>query len=267
VNEVMPQGRVFGANPGGSQMGSRQVPVRGSGQGPGPGPSQGLAPRPLYPPAHGPQPTHDSSRPAPPWLVPLLAGLGGAAGVAAVLLSGIVLLGAPGAAGGGLPAGIGESLDAAPLAVAATGPWPPAAHEIVVDVAGAVARPGLHRLRSGDRVGDAIQAAGGYAPRVDLAAASLSLNLAQSLEDGTKVLVPELGIDRLDHAAADDGRIDLNHADQAELETLPGVGPVTARKIIDARAAQPFSSARDLRSRGLVGESVFGDIESLVHAS
>jgi competence protein ComEA len=269
VNEVMPQGRVFGTNlPGDPPIGSRQAPgrVSGPGPGPGPGPGQGLPPRPVYPSAQGPGPTHGAPRPVPPWVVPLLSGLGGAAGATALVLAGVFLLGVPGVAGGGLPADVGESLDTALLVGAETEPWLPAGQEIVVDVAGAVARPGLHRLRSGDRVGDAIQAAGGYAPRVDLAAASLSLNLAQSLEDGTKVLVPELGIDRLDQAAGD-GRIDLNRADQAELETLPGVGPVTARKIIDARAEQPFSSARDLRSRGLVGESVFSDIESLVHAS
>ncbi len=199
-------------------------------------------------------------------MVPVLAGLGGAAAAATLVLVGIALLGLPGAAQVGLPAGLGESLDAAVLVDAGADPQPATSDEIVVDVAGAVALPGLHRLHAGDRVGDAIEAAGGYAPRVDLAAASLSLNLAQTLEDGTKVLVPELGIDRLEAASATDGRIDLNHADQAELETLPGVGPVTARKIIDARAEQPFSSALDLRSRGLVGESVFADIEDLVQA-
>jgi competence protein ComEA len=266
VNEVMPQGRVFGMDlPGGPPIGSGQAPGAVSGQGPGLG--HGLVPRTVYPPAQRPGPTHDSPSPAPPWVVPLLSGLGGAAGAAALVLAGIILLGVPGAAGGGLLVDVGESLDSALLVGEASELSLPAGQEIVVDVAGAVARPGLHRLRSGDRVGDAIQAAGGYAPRVDLAAASLSLNLAQSLEDGTKVLVPELGIDRLDHAAVDDERIDINHADQAELETLPGVGPVTARKIIDARAEQPFSSVRDLRSRGLVGESVFADIESLVRAS
>jgi competence protein ComEA len=262
VNEVMPQGRVFGANVPGRPSGARPAPGP-TGPGPGPGPVH----VPVHLPRQGPGQVHDSPRPLQPWVVPLLSGLGGAGGAAALVLAGIILFGVPGAAGGGVPATVGESLDTALLMDAGTEMALPAGQEIVVDVAGAVARPGLHRLRSGDRVGDAIQAAGGYAPRVDLAAASLSLNLAQSLEDGTKVLVPELGIDPLDLPAADDGRIDLNRAGQAELETLPGVGPVTARKIIDARAAQPFSNPRDLRSRGLVGESVFADIESLVHAS
>lgn len=202
-----------------------------------------------------------------PLVAPLLAGLGGAAAATTLVVLAIILLGAPGAAGGGLALDVGESLDAAFLVDPDTEPLPAARQEIVVDVAGAVARPGLHRLLAGDRVGDAIEAAGGYAPRVDLAAASQDLNLAQPLDDGAKVLVPELGIDRLDRPSSGDERIDINQADQAELETLPGVGPVTARKIIEARAEQRFASVRDLRSRGLLGESVFEDIEGLVHAS
>jgi competence protein ComEA len=206
--------------------------------------------------------------PASPWVVPIiLVGLAGAAATAALVLLGVALLALPGEAPPALPPGLGETLEAAVLVGADTDLPPSTSAEIVVDVAGAVALPGLHRLRAGDRVGDAIEAAGGYAPRVDLAAASLSLNLAQTLEDGTKVLVPELGIDRLDAPAAGDGRIDLNLADQAELETLPGIGPVTAGKIIDARAEERFSSTRDLRSRGIVGESVFEDIEGLVVVS
>ena len=67
--------------------------------------------------------------------------------------------------------------------------------ELVVDVAGAVQQPGLHRLRNGDRVADAIDAAGGYAARVDLAAAGSALNLAELLTDGAKVVVPELGME------------------------------------------------------------------------
>jgi competence protein ComEA len=202
-------------------------------------------------------------RSLPRWSVPLLAGLGGlGSGVALLGLAWIALGTAMPAASDPFATDLGvvpADLDM-PAAIEAT------PSEIVVDVAGAVSQPGLHRLQPGDRVGDAIEAAGGFAPRADLAAASQSLNLAQPLQDGAKVLVPELGIDRPASAAADDGRIDLNRAGQTELESLPGIGPVTARKIIEAREAERFGDVAELRSRGLVGESVYEDIEGLVRA-
>lgn len=203
-------------------------------------------------------------RELPRWLAPTLAGLGGLVlgiGVAAVLVL----------ASGSLPV-TDEALPFPQPAPAGaglvTGERTAAPVELVIDVAGAVVRPGLHRLRPGARVGDAIEAAGGFAPRADLAAASRSLNLARPLDDGAKVLVPELGIDRASAAAGDPGdpRIDLNRASSSELESLPGIGPVTAGKIIDARAGERFESVRDLRTRGLVGEKVFEDIKSLVRA-
>lgn len=203
-------------------------------------------------------------RRVPRWLAPGLAAVGGvAAGVAA---AGLVV-----ATLGILPG----STEAPSDMETVTSPWEPQppitaeeATELIVDVSGAVADPGLHRLQAGDRVGDAIEAAGGFAPRADLAASSRSLNLAQPLEDGTKVLVPELGIDRISSGtSAGDGRIDINHAGRGELESLPGIGPVTAEKIIQARETERFGAARELRSRGLVGEKVYEDIESLIRAS
>jgi competence protein ComEA len=198
----------------------------------------------------------------PRWLAPALAALGGLVG-GATAIAAIVL------AVGWLPAASEPLPPLEPLAVVGA-PEPaavPAPVELVVDVAGAVANPGLHRLRTGDRVGDAIAAAGGYAPRADLAGASQTLNLAQPLQDGAKVLVPELGIDRAAPAGpADDGRIDLNRAGRDELESLPGIGPVTAGKIIDAREDGRFESVRELRSRSIVGEKVYEDIKGLVRA-
>jgi competence protein ComEA len=169
-------------------------------------------------------------------------------------------------------AGLGEQLrDAQELAMDAPltseGATPGDAAGLVVDVAGAVVHPGLHRLPHGARVGDAIGSAGGFAPRADLDEAGRVLNLAEPLVDGAKVLVPELGMGRRSRASDTDDRIDVNGAGQAELESLPGIGPVTAQKIIDARAERRFGSVRELRDRGLVGESVFRDIEPLVRAS
>ncbi len=217
------------------------------------------------PSASTPEPAAASERRVPRWLAPVLAALGGVLAGASVVALLVVLLGALPAAGETLPFP-DPAAEALGFALSTSVAEPA---ELVVDVAGAVARPGLHRLQAGDRVGDAIEAAGGFAPRADLAASSQTLNLAQPLEDGAKVLVPELGIDRAATvaAAADGGRIDLNRASSSELESLPGIGPVTAGKIIDARRDARFDAVRELRSRGLVGEKVYEDIKGLVRAS
>ncbi len=162
--------------------------------------------------------------------------------------------------GSGLLLDTGSPSDSSPMALDGTGAG------IVVDVAGAVAQPGLHRLQAGDRVGDAIEVAGGFAPRVDLTAVAETLNLAEPLTDGTKVLVPELG-QAGSVAAAVSGLIDVNEADQAALESLPGIGPVTAAKIIAAREEEPFRSIDELRSRGVLGESLFADVREMLTVS
>jgi competence protein ComEA len=196
------------------------------------------------------------------WLAPALAALGGLA--AGVVVAAGVALSVLTPASSTPWDDVGAPLDVADPALAAI--TADVGGELVIDVAGAVAQPGLHHLPPGSRVGDAIAAAGGFAPRADLTAAGEGLNLALPLEDGAKVLVPELGIDRPGPAAAAaaDGRIDLNVADGPALESLPGIGPVTAGKIMAARSEAPFASVDDLRARGLVGEKVFEDIADLV---
>ena len=132
--------------------------------------------------------------------------------------------------------------------------------EIVVEVAGAVAHPGLYRLSTGGRVADAIAAAGGYGPRVDAARATAQLNLAARVKDGDRIVVPSRddpspngnpagGGSGIGGAAPTGGGaiVDLNRATAAELDALPGIGPVTAAKIVAARDAQPFGSVDDLR--------------------
>jgi competence protein ComEA len=148
--------------------------------------------------------------------------------------------------------------------------------EIVVDVEGAVVRPGLHRLPFGSRVGDAIAIAGGYSPQVDIDAAAALLNLAESLVDGAKVHVPARGeaVSATTPArepgaagpAGASGLIDINTATSEQLDTLPGIGPVTAAKIIAAREEAPFASVDELLSREVVGSSTFEKLRSLVAA-
>lgn len=140
---------------------------------------------------------------------------------------------------------------------------------LVVEVGGAVGRPGVYRLPPGSRVGDAIAAAGGFGPRVDAAAADRQLNLAAVLRDGDEVHVP--GRDEVTAGpggpagfAAGGGLVDVNAASAEQLDTLPGIGPATAAKIIAARDERRFASVDDLRARKIVGEATLEKIRDLV---
>ncbi|CAN5665802.1 ComEA family DNA-binding protein [soil metagenome] len=242
MNEAMPDWRTFSSRPA---------------------PSTGEAGAPDVVPA-------PPANAGPSWTLVGLVGGGGAALGAGIAMCLVLLL------GGGGAAGSWPSEPAQPLAVRSAlgvqGEGPEAsavgpATDIVVDVAGGVVEPGLRRLREGDRVGDAIAAAGGFAPRADLVATSSTLNLAESLSDGMKVFVPLLGSTQAAPSGdGGSGLIDINSADQALLETLPGVGPVTATRIMEARADRRFGSVEELRSRGVVGNAVFEDVRDLVRA-
>ena len=147
--------------------------------------------------------------------------------------------------------------------------------ELVIDVTGAVVAPGVYRLAPGARIGDAIDAAGGFSPRVDAERTATQVNLAATLADGQQVRVPSRDDDAPvagggsgSGAGGDAGGagslIDLNRATQAELESLPGIGPVTAGKIIEARVQSPFRTIDELRERGLVGQKTFDSLRALI---
>ena len=148
-----------------------------------------------------------------------------------------------------------------------------AAAAVIVDVQGAVERPGVHRLEAGARVSDAIAAAGGYSVQVDIARAAAELNLAAPLADGAKVRVPSLGDQDLPTGSAgpgpttgpaQTGLMNVNTATTEELDTLPGVGPVTAQKIIEARTEAPFATVDELLSRKVLGASTFENLRALI---
>ena len=151
---------------------------------------------------------------------------------------------------------------------------------LVVHVVGQVRRPGVYRMPTGARVGDAVTAAGGSTTSADLAA----VNLARALVDGEQVLVPRpgetvppagsavagsgagngtvggsTGASRASGASG--GTVSLNSADLAALDTLPGVGPVLAQRILDWRSEHGrFTSVEELGEVSGIGEKLLAQL-------
>jgi len=137
---------------------------------------------------------------------------------------------------------------------------------LVVDVEGAVVRPGIIELPAGSRVADAIQAAGGYGPDADLVAAAAQVNLAAILRDGQQVLVPLVGESKVGGSGNGGvgGLVDLNTAGPEALDALPGIGPVTVQKIVAARDEQPFASLEEMVTRKVLTNAQVDKIRDLV---
>jgi competence protein ComEA len=150
-----------------------------------------------------------------------------------------------------------------PVAPPITIPTPIAGPRVLkVHVTGAVAQPGLYELTDGARVADALAAAGGALPGSDAG----RLNLALRVRDGQQLVVPTTA-PVVAAKPATGGRVNLNTATQAELESLPGVGAVTAKKILDHRQAKgPFQSAEELRDTRLVTNATWTKLADLVDA-
>ena len=172
----------------------------------------------------------------------------------------------------GTPAG---GTTAAPSVSTATPSAPassPSAPPVVVHVAGRVRRPGIVTLPAGSRVVDALQAAGGSRKGTDLA----NLNLARPLADGEQILVgagvpaapPGVGttsVPTADGSVGGGALVNLNTATSAELEELPGIGPVTAASILQWRAEHGrFTSVEELLEVSGIGEARLADVRDLV---
>ena len=139
----------------------------------------------------------------------------------------------------------------------------------------AVGAPSLVTLQADSRVGDAIEAAGGFAADADAA----RVNRAAKLQDGQQVYVPRVGETggggpgavvpdigaSAQGAATADGPVDINRASESDLDALPGVGPSTARAIVEDRDANgPFSTIEDLMRVSGIGEKKFEKLKSSI---
>ena len=154
-----------------------------------------------------------------------------------------------------------------PVRVAPASPAAAAKPALVfVDVVGAVRRPGLYRLRTGARVAEAVARAGGATPLAQLEL----VNLAALVADGEQVVVPRHGEAAVaagsgGGAAAPTGPVHLNSATLEQLDALPGVGPVTAQKIVDYRTQHGgFGSVDELDAVPGIGPARLADLRPLV---
>ena len=149
---------------------------------------------------------------------------------------------------------------------------PPTAAPLVVDVAGAVPRPGVYELPQGSRVKDAVEAAGGFLAEADKS----SLNLAEPLQDGQKLEIPYMaGLEPAPQSVFSPGSggggpgpqelININTADVELLDTLPGIGPALAQAIVDYRETfGPFFYIEDIMLVDGIGEATFEEIKDLI---
>jgi competence protein ComEA len=140
-----------------------------------------------------------------------------------------------------------------------------ATETLVVHVAGAVRRPGLYELKEGSRVSDAVARAGGATAKADTAA----VNLAAPLADGIQVLIPSRVAGAAGAGAGGAGgvapRVSLSSATIADLDALPGIGPVTAQKIVDYRTQHGgFGSVDDLDAIPGIGPARIEQLRDLV---
>jgi competence protein ComEA len=139
---------------------------------------------------------------------------------------------------------------------------------IVVHITGAVPRPGVYALPQGARVQDAISAAGGFLAEAE----KVDINLAALLEDGEKLDVPYIeGASPVIPTPGEElviigtELIDINTASAAELETLPGIGPTTAQKIVDYREQNgPFLTTEDIINVSGIGSGTYERIKDLI---
>lgn len=144
----------------------------------------------------------------------------------------------------------------------------PVTKTIVVDIEGAVLKPGVYKLTDVSRVQDALIAAGGLSSAADRGVIEKNLNLAAKLADGAKLYIPKIGETTVQNSqtgtlgdATTPGLISINSATEKDLDALPGVGLVTAQKIIDGR---PYETVLDLLTKKIVSSKIYDKLKDKI---
>lgn len=143
--------------------------------------------------------------------------------------------------------------------------------QIVVDIAGGVIHSGIYWLNAGSIIEDAIKASGGFSRLADLDAVGKTINRAQELTNHGKIYIPKKGDTAIVYtptttsSATASSTININTADNAELDLLPGIGPVLSQRIIDYRIQNGnFDSVDDLKNVPGIGDKLFDQLKDLV---
>jgi competence protein ComEA len=135
---------------------------------------------------------------------------------------------------------------------------------IYVDIAGAVERPGVYKLPSGSRIGDALVMAGGLSAKADREWVAKTINLASEVKDGGKVYIPAISqisdsvSQKVGGSVSQSGKVNINTASMGELDGLPEIGESRARAIIDNR---PYGSIEEIVAKAKVPQSVYEAIK------
>lgn len=157
-----------------------------------------------------------------------------------------------------------EGIEVVPAGEVASG-------DLFVDIQGGVEKPGVYKLSSDSRINDLLIAAGGLSIEADRGWVAKNLNLAEKLSDGVKIYIPKKGKAQLRQGFAEQvgqvsgssviGRININTASKSELETLPGIGPAYAQRIIENR---PYVTIEDLLKVPGIGTKKFEKIKEKI---
>lgn len=142
-----------------------------------------------------------------------------------------------------------------------------ASNPIFFDIAGAVVNPGVYEASADARLINALVLAGGLSVSADREWVAKNLNLATKLKDGMKIYIPSIGEvgkgkeASIGEAVSQPGLININTASLAQLDKLPGIGPVTGQKIIDNR---PYTDINELLTKKIVGKKVYEQIKEKI---